>query len=62
MWATFAVLASFVLAAQDVQLPAPPRGFSTNQADMVVDDAHVLASPSVERINRIIFDVKAKSG
>lgn len=62
MWATFAVLASFVLATQDVQLPAPPRGFAPDQADMVVDDAHVLSSSSIARINRIIFDVKRQSG
>lgn len=62
VWATFAVLASFVLATQDVQLPAPPRGFAPDQADMVVDEAHVLSQAAVDRINRIIFDVKRQSG
>ena len=47
---------------QDVQLPPPPRGFGPSQADMVVDAAGALSSETVARINRIIFDVKAKSG
>lgn len=47
---------------QDVQLPPPPRGFGASQADMVVDAAGALSSETVARINRIIFDVKAKSG
>ena len=47
---------------QDVQLPPPPRGFGASEADMVVDAAGALSSETVARINRIIFDVKAKSG
>lgn len=62
MWGLLALVASLVVAAQDVQLPPPPRGFSPTQADMVVDVANVLSADAVARINRIIFDVKAKSG
>lgn len=61
MWGLFALVAS-LFAAQDVQLPSPPRGFSPVQADMVVDQANVLSADAVARINRIIFDVKAKCG
>ena len=74
MWVSLALAASLWLAIpvvqpvvqqdlqQDVQLPPPPRGFSPSQADMVVDAAGALSSETVARINRIIFDVKAKSG
>ncbi|ODT01635.1 MAG: hypothetical protein ABS52_16430 [Gemmatimonadetes bacterium SCN 70-22] len=61
MWGLLALVASLV-AAQDVQLPPPPRGFSPIQADMVVDEAHVLSAEAVARMNRVIFDVKSKSG
>lgn len=61
MWGLLTLVAS-LLAAQDVQLPSPPRGFSPTQADMVVDRANVLSTDAVARINRVIFDVKAKSG
>ncbi|MFP5353859.1 MAG: TPM domain-containing protein [Gemmatimonadota bacterium] len=61
MWGLLALVAS-LLAAQEVQLPSPPRGFSPTQADMVVDRANVLSADAVARINRVIFDVKAKSG
>lgn len=49
-------------AQQGIQLPAPPRGYSPTAAEVVVDDAHVLSTEAVERINRIAFDVKQKSG
>jgi len=62
VWAIVAVAFSLVLAVQDVQIPPPPRGFAPTQADMVVDAANVLSPQTVERINRIIFDVKARSG
>jgi uncharacterized protein len=62
VWGHLALVASLLVAAQDVQLPPPPRGFSPTQADMVVDVASVLSVDAVARINRIIFDVKAKSG
>ena len=62
MLAALALIATLAVAVQDVQLPPPPRGFSSTQADMVVDGANVLSADAVARINRIIFDVKAKSG
>lgn len=53
---------AFVAPLQGVQIPSPPRGFSPTEADMVVDEARVLSADAVARINRLIFDVKAKSG
>jgi len=44
VWGLLALVASLVVAAQDVQLPPPPRGFSQTQADMVVDVANVLSA------------------
>lgn len=49
-------------AQQGVRLPSPPRGFSPTAAEVVVDDAHVLSPDAIDRINRIAFDVKQKSG
>ncbi|HET7457143.1 MAG TPA: TPM domain-containing protein [Gemmatimonadaceae bacterium] len=59
-----ALLGGVLLAVQGtaVQIPAPPRGFGTSAAEVVVDDAHVLSPESVDLINRIAFDVHAKSG
>jgi uncharacterized protein len=62
IWSIIAFAASTWIAAQGVQIPAPPRGFSPTEADMVVDAANVLSPDAVARINRIIFDVKQKSG
>jgi len=62
VWGLLALGASALLLAQDVQLPPRPRGFSPTQADMVVDAANVLSAEARERVNRVIFDVKAKSG
>ncbi|MFN8571809.1 MAG: TPM domain-containing protein [Gemmatimonadaceae bacterium] len=51
-----------LVAQQGVQLPSPPRGYSPSAAEIVVDDAHVLSADAIDRINRIAFDVKQKSG
>jgi uncharacterized protein len=51
-----------LIALQALQLPAPPRGYGTSTAEIVVDAAGVLPSGSVDRINRIAFDVHQKSG
>ncbi|MFL5582677.1 MAG: TPM domain-containing protein [Gemmatimonadaceae bacterium] len=48
--------------AGDVQIPPPPRGFGTSAAEIVVDAANVLSPATEDRINRIAFDVHAKSG
>lgn len=49
-------------AQQGIRIPSPPRGYSPTAAEVVVDDAHVLSTDAVDRINRIAFDVKQKSG
>ena len=56
------ILLTLALAVQGVQIPAPPRGFSDTEADMVVDEAHVLGADAVARMNRVIFAVKRASG
>jgi uncharacterized protein len=45
-----------------VQLPAPPRGFGTTEADVVVDAAGVLSAAGVARLNGLAYDLRAKSG
>ena len=52
----------FLIALQAVQLPSPPRGYGTSTAEVIVDSAQVLPAASVDRINRIAFDVHQKSG
>jgi uncharacterized protein len=44
-----------------VQLPPPPRGYGTSTAEVIVDAAQVIPPSSVDRINRIAFDVHQKS-
>ncbi len=51
-----------LIALQAVPIPPAPRGYGTNAAEVVVDAAGVLPSESVDRINRIAFDVHQKSG
>jgi uncharacterized protein len=51
-----------LIALQALQIPSPPRGYGTSTAEIVVDSAHVLPPESVDRINRIAFDVHQKSG
>jgi uncharacterized protein len=51
-----------LIALQAVQVPPAPRGFGTSTAEVVVDAAGVLPPESVDRINRIAFDVHQKSG
>ena len=47
---------------QAIQVPSPPRGYGTEAAEVVVDQAGVLSAEQEARINRIAFDVKRKSG
>lgn len=56
------VLAGLVLAPQQVEIPAPPRGYGTSAAEVVVDAAGVLDAATVDRINRIAFEVRARTG
>jgi uncharacterized protein len=51
-----------LIALQAFQVPAPPRGYGTSAAEIVVDAAQVLPPESIDRINRIAFDVHQKSG
>lgn len=51
-----------LISLQALQLPAPPRGYGTSAAEVVVDAASVLSQSSIDRVNRIAFDVHAKSG
>jgi uncharacterized protein len=55
-------LLHLLIALQAVQIPPAPRGYGTSAAEIVVDAAGVLSSSSVDRINRIAFDVHEKSG
>jgi uncharacterized protein len=50
-----------LLALQGIQVPAPPRGFGTSTAEVVVDSARVLTPESIDLIDRLAFDVHAKS-
>ena len=49
-------------AAQQLEIPAPPRGYGTSAAEVVVDAAGVLSAGAVDRLNRIAFDVHARTG
>jgi len=51
-----------LIALQALQVPPPPRGYGTSTAEVVVDAANVLLPETVDRINRIAYDVHAKSG
>ena len=57
-----ALLGAALVFQPQIALPPPPRGFAPNAADVVVDAAGVLRPESIERINRLAFDVKQKSG
>jgi uncharacterized protein len=55
----FAVL---VATAQQLELPPPPRGYGTSAAEVVVDAARVLDAAVIDRLNRIAFEVHARTG
>ncbi|MGH7711418.1 MAG: TPM domain-containing protein [Gemmatimonadaceae bacterium] len=57
-----ALLGAALLLQPQIALPPAPRGYAPNAADVVVDAAGVLRPESIERINRLAFDVKQKSG
>ena len=56
------LLAVLVAAAQQVETPPPPRGYGTSSAEVVVDAARVLDPLVIDRLNRIAFEVRAKTG
>ena len=57
-------VALYLLAAvsQQLELPPAPRGYGTSAAEVVVDAAGVLDPAVVDRLNRIAFEVRAKTG
>ncbi len=57
-----ALLGAALLLQPQITLPPPPRGYAPNAAEIVVDAAGVLRPETIERINRLAFDVKQKSG
>lgn len=57
-----ALFGAALLLQPQVLIPPAPRGYAPNAADVVVDQAGVLKPETIERINRIAFDVKIKSG
>ena len=48
--------------SQQIQVPAPPRGYGTSSAEVVVDAANVLDPATIAQLNRIAFDVHQKAG
>ena len=57
-----ALFAVFLAVAQQIEIPPPPRGFGTSAAEIVVDAAGVLDPATIDRINRIAFEVHARTG
>ena len=51
-----------LMALQAIQLPSPPRGFAPTAAEVVVDAANVLTPDAEDRINRIAFALKQRTG
>ena len=52
-----ALAALLLFQAGEVPIPPAPRGYSETAADVVRDAAGVLSPESIERVNRIAFDV-----
>jgi uncharacterized protein len=48
--------------SQQLELPPAPRGYGTSAAEVVVDAAGILDPAVVDRLNRIAFEVRAKTG
>jgi uncharacterized protein len=55
-------IAVLALTVQQLALPAPPRGYGTSAAEVVVDAAGVLDAATIDRLNRIAFAVRASTG
>lgn len=56
------LLAVLVAVAQQIEIPPAPRGYGTTAAEIVVDEAGVLDPSVVDRLNRLAFEVRAKTG
>src|SRR5688572_11037210 len=62
MWHSGLQAIGAVMALQAIQVPPSPRGFSPSAAEVVVDAADVISADAEERINRIAFNVKQRTG
>ena len=56
------LLAFLVAVTQQIELPPAPRGYGTTAAEVVVDAAGVLDPAVIDRLNRLAFEVRAKTG
>jgi uncharacterized protein len=56
------LLAVLVVVAQQIEIPPAPRGYGTTAAEIVVDAAGVLDPGTIDRLNRLAFEVRAKTG
>jgi len=56
------LLAVLVAVAQQVEIPPAPRGYGTTAAEVVVDAAGVLDPAVIDRLNRLAFEVRARTG
>jgi uncharacterized protein len=56
------LLAVLAAVVQQVEIPPAPRGYGTSAAEVVVDAAGVLDPAVIDRLNRIAFEVRAKTG
>lgn len=56
------ILIAVLLATQQLELPPAPRGYGTSAAEVVVDAAGVLDPGTISRLNRIAFELKARTG
>ena len=62
MWHSGLQAIGAIMALQAIQVPPAPRGFSPTAAEVVVDAANVISAEAEERINRIAFAVKQRTG
>jgi uncharacterized protein len=62
MWHSGLQAIGAVMALQAIQVPPAPRGFSPTAAEVVVDAANVISADAEERINRIAFAMKQRTG
>lgn len=56
------LLTLLTILPQQVQIPAPPRGYGTAAAEVVVDASGVLSRGTIDAINRLAFEMKSKTG
>jgi uncharacterized protein len=56
------LIASLLAVVQQLELPAPPRGYGASAADVVVDAAGVLSGTAIDRLNAVAFDMYRGTG